>query len=87
MMPTIDVYVLHFNASTKKGAKSYHDFMGQVNKQKEEDRAYMNVHEEDHLGHATVTINQFSNRRARLISMFEKAKHDGLIEEFQVYGN
>lgn len=86
MIPTVDIYVLHFDTSTQRGMKSYQDFMNDVNKGDEADKAYMNVHEEDHIGHKTVTINQFSNRREQLIKMFEWAKINHLIEDFQMYG-
>lgn len=86
MIPTIDIYVLHFNTQTARGMKSYHDFMSHVQNADEADKAYWNVTEDDHVGHKTVTIRQFSNRRAELIQRFEWAKINHLIEEFQVYG-
>lgn len=86
MIPTVDTYVLHFDLTNSRGMKSYHDFMSHVQNSDEADKAYMNVTEEDHVGHKTVTINQFSNRRDKLIKMFEWAQINHLIEGFQVYG-
>lgn len=87
MIPRMDVYVLHFNVSTKHGKKSYDDFKRNMLKMTDTDKNYCDFHETDHLGYKEVTFRQFSNRRNELIKMFEMARINKLITDFQVYGN
>lgn len=87
MIPRMDIYVLHFNVSTKRGKKSYDDFKRNLRKMTDADKNYCDFHEIDHLGYKEVAFRQFSNRRNELIKMFEMARVNKLITDFQVYGN
>lgn len=86
MIPTMDVYILHFNVATDYGAKSFRDFKKNLLKMAPMDKQYLNYKVEDHDGHKWVYFNQFSNRRKKLIEIFEMAKINQLIEGFEVYG-
>lgn len=86
MIPRLDMYELHFNTNTKRGMKSFNDFMNNVKKEPMTSQVYMNVQVTDHLGHKTVTLNQFSNRRKELKKMFQIAVLNKLIEDFKIYG-
>lgn len=85
MTPRMDIYVLHFDISTRHGKKSYDDFKKNMLKMTGADKDYCHFQESDHLGHKEVTFRQFNNRRDELIKMFEMAKINKLIEDFQVY--
>lgn len=85
MIPRMDIYVLHFDVSTRHGKKSYDDFKRNMLKMTGADKDYCNFKESDHLGYKEVTFRQFSNRRNELIKMFEMARINKLIKDFQVY--
>lgn len=86
MIPTLDTYILHFNVTKDYGNKSFKDFKSHLLKMSPIDQQYLQWQETDHTGYKEVRFNQFSNRRKKLIQIFEMAKINGLIEGFEVYG-